>query len=79
MPAPALSSVRRGKGSKIEPIRPTRFAPDDLPAMPSLIRLLVILAILGGIGYGAMWALANLVQPQPREMSVSVPLDRKTP
>jgi hypothetical protein len=47
--------------------------------MPSLIRLLVILAILGGIGYGAMWALANLVQPQPREMSVSVPLDRKTP
>ncbi|MGA0562688.1 hypothetical protein ACO2RV_09575 [Ancylobacter sp. VNQ12] len=47
--------------------------------MPSLIRLLVILAILGGIGYGAMWALANLVEPQPREMSMPVPLDRKTP
>ncbi|MDQ0510459.1 hypothetical protein [Ancylobacter amanitiformis] len=44
--------------------------------MPSLIRLLVILAVLGGIGYGAMWALANLVEPQPREMSVTVPLDK---
>ncbi len=47
--------------------------------MPSLIRLLVILAVLGGMGYGAMWALANLVEPQPREMSAPVSLDRKTP
>jgi len=35
--------------------------------MPSLIRLLVVLAILGGLGYGALWALANLVEPQPRD------------
>ncbi|WGD28507.1 hypothetical protein AncyloWKF20_11820 [Ancylobacter sp. WKF20] len=47
--------------------------------MPSLIRLLVILGVIAGIGYGAMWALANLVEPTPREMSVNVPLDRKTP
>lgn len=47
--------------------------------MPSLIRLLVILGVIAGIGYGAMWALANLVEPTPREMSVTVPLDRKTP
>ncbi|WAC29115.1 hypothetical protein [Ancylobacter sp. SL191] len=47
--------------------------------MPSLIRLLVILGVIAGIGYGAMWALANLVEPMPREMSVNVPLDRKTP
>ncbi|WP_202911183.1 hypothetical protein [Ancylobacter sp. TS-1] len=44
--------------------------------MPSLIRLLVILAVLGGIGYGTLWAFANLVQPQVREMSVTVPADR---
>ena len=44
--------------------------------MPSLIRLLAILALLGGIGYGTLWAFANLVEPQPREMSVAVPPDR---
>ena len=44
--------------------------------MPSLIRLLVILGILAGLGYGAMWSFANLVQPHPREMSVVVPVDK---
>ncbi|WP_170308625.1 hypothetical protein [Ancylobacter pratisalsi] len=44
--------------------------------MPSLIRLLVILALLGGLGYGTLWAFANLVKPQQREMSVNVPQDR---
>jgi len=31
--------------------------------MPTLIRLLVVLAILAGLGFAAMFALANLVQP----------------
>ncbi|MDQ0349864.1 MULTISPECIES: hypothetical protein [Ancylobacter] len=44
--------------------------------MPSLIRLLVILGILGGIGYGTLWAFATLVKPQMREMSIVVPPDR---
>ena len=44
--------------------------------MPSLLRLLAILAVIGGIGYGTLWAFANLVEPKPREMSVAVPLDR---
>jgi len=44
--------------------------------MPSLIRLLAILGIIAGLGYAAMWSLANLVEPHPREMSVSVPADR---
>lgn len=43
--------------------------------MPSLIRLLLVLAVLGGIAYGAMWSLAN-VEPQKREMSVQVPQER---
>ncbi len=44
--------------------------------MPSLIRLLVIHGILAGLGYAAMWSFANPVEPQPREMSVSVPVDK---
>ncbi|MCK0198470.1 hypothetical protein MWN34_16270 [Ancylobacter sp. 6x-1] len=44
--------------------------------MPSLIRLLVVLGLLGGLCYGAMWALANLVPPHPREMSVTIPAER---
>lgn len=44
--------------------------------MPSLIRFLVIVAVLAGVGFGALWALANLVEPQPREMTVTIPADR---
>lgn len=44
--------------------------------MPSLIRLLVVLGIIGGIGYGTLWAFANLVHPHTREMSIVVPADR---
>jgi hypothetical protein len=44
--------------------------------MPSLIRFLVVVVVLAGIGFGALWALANLVEPQPREMTVTVPVDR---
>lgn len=41
--------------------------------MPSLIRFLVICAILAGLVYGAMFALAVLVEPNPREMTVRIP------
>jgi hypothetical protein len=44
--------------------------------MPSLIRLLVVLGILSGIGYGAVFALATLVEPKPREITVTVPQDK---
>lgn len=44
--------------------------------MPSLFRLLTILAIIGGIVYGAIVALATLVEPTPREMSVTIPQDK---
>lgn len=43
--------------------------------MPSLFRLLFTLALLGGLGFGALYALATFVAPQPREMTVTVPLD----
>jgi hypothetical protein len=44
--------------------------------MPSLFRFLTVVAIIGGIVYGGIYALANFVNPKPREMTVSVPPDR---
>lgn len=41
--------------------------------MPSLLRLLTVLAIIGGLAYGGLYALANFVQPHPRPMSVFIP------
>jgi hypothetical protein len=44
--------------------------------MPSLLRLLFVLGLLGGLAYGGIVSLALLVQPQQREMSVTVPHER---
>ena len=44
--------------------------------MPSLFRFLTVLAVIAGIVYGAMYALANFVTPKPREMTVTIPQDR---
>ena len=44
--------------------------------MPSLIRLLVVVGVMAGLGYGVLYALATLVEPKPREMVVTVPPDR---
>lgn len=41
--------------------------------MPSLIRFLVICAIIGGCIYGGMFALATMVEPNQREMTVRIP------
>jgi hypothetical protein len=44
--------------------------------MPSLFRLIVALGLIGGVVYGAMFALANFVEPKPREITVTIPPDR---
>ena len=44
--------------------------------MPSLFRFLTVVAVIGGLVYGAIFALANFVTPKPREMSVSIPADK---
>jgi len=33
---------------------------------------------VGGAAYGAMFALANFVQPKPREMTITIPQQRLT-
>ena len=47
--------------------------------MPSLIRLLVVLAILVGLFYSGMAALVMSVEPETREMTVRIPSDRLRP
>ena len=41
--------------------------------MPSLIRFLVIAGILAGLIYAGMIALVTFVEPQPREMTQTIP------
>jgi ABC-type amino acid transport system permease subunit len=44
--------------------------------MPSLFRFLTVVAVIVGVVYGAIFALANLVNPKPREMTITVPPDK---
>jgi hypothetical protein len=44
--------------------------------MPSLFRFLTAVAVIVGIVYGAIFALANFVTPKPREITVTIPPDR---
>ena len=44
--------------------------------MPSLLRFLTVIGVLGGLTYGAMFMLSTWFAPQPREITVSVPPDR---
>ena len=44
--------------------------------MPSLLRLLAVIAVICAVVYGGLFALAHFVQPHPSDMSVSVPPDK---
>lgn len=44
--------------------------------MPSLFRFLTVIAVIVGVVYGAIFALANFVNPKPREMTVTIPPDK---
>lgn len=41
--------------------------------MPTLIRLVVILLVLVGLAYGAMFALVTMVTPNEKEVTVRIP------
>lgn len=47
--------------------------------MPTLFRLLMIIAILAGLVYGAMYALATFVEPTKGEMTVRIPAEKLNP
>jgi hypothetical protein len=44
--------------------------------MPTLFRFLAIVGIIGGLVYAGIIALATMGEPQPREITVTVPQDR---
>ena len=47
--------------------------------MPSLIRFLVVVAVLAGLVYAGLFALANFVPVRPREITVTIPLPKASP
>ena len=44
--------------------------------MPSLIRLLVTVAVLAALVYGGLFALANFVKVKPREITETITLPK---
>jgi phage shock protein PspC (stress-responsive transcriptional regulator) len=58
------------------PARRHQWDQPERLTMPSLVRLLTVIAIICGIVYGGLYALAHFVQPKPREISVTVPPDK---
>ncbi|HHV70102.1 hypothetical protein [Brucella intermedia] len=47
--------------------------------MPTLTRLVLFLALVAAIVYGAMYALANFVEPDTREITVEIPASKLKP
>ena len=45
-------------------------------ALPTLFRFLLVVIILAGLGFAAIYVLATFVEPQPREMTVTIPSNR---
>src|SRR5689334_10804429 len=41
--------------------------------MPTLIRLLIVLVLLGGVGFAGVWSLAEFGKPQQRTITVTIP------
>ena len=44
--------------------------------MPILFRFLTIVALIVAVVYGIVFALANFVNPKPREITVTIPQDK---
>jgi hypothetical protein len=48
-------------------------------AMPTVIRLLVVIAVLAALAVAGMFYLANYVGPHTREIHVPIPAERLQP
>jgi hypothetical protein len=58
------------------PVRLHQWDESKRRTMPSLLRLLTVVAVLAGLVYGTLYSLAHFVKPKPREISVSIPPDK---
>ncbi len=65
----------RGQPSPVAGLLPSGSMECDRP-VPTLFRLFATLAVIGGVIYGVLFALANFVEPQPREITVTIPQSR---
>jgi hypothetical protein len=66
-----------GQSSSLEANRCVSSARELAEAsVPTLVQLLVVLAFLAGLGFAAMLALAILVEPDVREITIPIPPDR---
>lgn len=74
-PSNAWLPVCRHNGAQLKrKIFIRKIAPKEpLRHMPSLIRFLVIVGLLGGITFGGLYMLAEYYEPQPRETVSAVP------
>ena len=63
-----------GSQPNLNPAAGRVYSGDEI--MPSLLRFLSVIGIIGAIGYGGVFALAYFVKPTPREISVTLPADR---
>ena len=59
-PLPCWNGPRRPRGFQV----------------PTLLRFLFVIAVLAGLGFAVMFALATLIEPEPREMTVTIPASR---
>jgi hypothetical protein len=44
--------------------------------VPSLIRFLIVIAVLAGLAYAGLYALANFVELKPREITETIQLPK---
>jgi hypothetical protein len=44
--------------------------------VPTLFRFLLVVAVLAGLGFAAVFSLATFVKPETREMTVTIPNNR---
>lgn len=49
------------------------------PDMLFLGRLLLVAAFIAGLGYGALYAITRLVEPEQREVSIIIPTPKPKP
>lgn len=56
-----------------------RAADEPTEQMPTLFRFLMTIAVLVGLAYAAMFALATFVEPKKGEMTVRIPPEKLNP
>jgi hypothetical protein len=84
VPEPALVDfvvLRRSRSAALAFSSPRMLnkADVDEAPVPTLLRFLAVIAVLAGLGFAAMFVLATFVEPESRDMSVTIPFTRLQP